>query len=407
MRSHKLRDEQKGTFFLLIILFIIVAVSVFMIIALRTDAIGEKLAGDQVIRVLNVMDDKEGNVVFANVLIYYPVSKKAASVNIPGNTGAIYQSLGRVDRIDVVYKEKGIEAFRKEVEKLLGCNIPFYMIYNMEKFVYLTDLLNGLRIFIPSPVDTVSENGERWLLPSGAVNLDGDKISAYLSYHIEDETAADVQDRYQNVITAFYSTLHDKRGIIFSRKKFFNKISSLIKVNLDKDDVYRMLNMISEMDAETIIRQTITGGIRVVDAKRLLFPLNNGDFIKEAVKQSTNMLISTSGTYASRVYVLEIKNGTTVQGLAHNTSILFQNASYDVLSAVNADSNDYEKTVIIDHIGNKEIAGMVGEFIHCTNIVEEEVDLSDPENDTAADVDFTIILGKDFDGRYVRASRNN
>ena len=29
------------------------------------------------------------------------------------------------------------------------------------------------------------------------------------------------------------------------------------------------------------------------------------------------------------------------------------------------------------------------------------------ENDTAADVDFTIILGKDFDGRYVRASRNN
>ena len=60
MRSHKLRDEQKGTFFLLIILFIIIAVSVFMIIALRTDAIGEKLAGDQVIRVLNVMDDKEG-----------------------------------------------------------------------------------------------------------------------------------------------------------------------------------------------------------------------------------------------------------------------------------------------------------------------------------------------------------
>ena len=117
------------------------------------------------------------------------------------------------------------------------------------------------------------------------------------------------------------------------------------------------------------------------------------------------MLLSSTGTYASRVYVLEIKNGTTVQGLAHNTSILFQNASYDVLSAMNADSNDYEKTVIIDHIGNKEIAAMVGDFIHCTNIVEEEVDLSNTESETAADVDFTIILGKDFDGRYVRASR--
>lgn len=401
-----MRDEQKGTFFLLIILLIIVSVIVFMVLALRTDAIGEKLAGDQVIRVLNVMDDDDGNVIFSNVLIYYPVSKKAASVNIPGNTGAIYQSLGRVDRIDAVYKEKGIESYRREVEKLLGCNIPFYMVYNLKDFIFLTDLLNGLRVFIPSPVDTVSESGERLLLPSGAVNLDGDKISTYLSYHIEDETYSDVQERYQNVVTAFYSTLHDKRGIIFSRKNFFNKVSSLLKINLDKDDVYRMLDMISEMDAESIVRQTVTGGLRIVDSKRLLFPLNNGDFIKEAVKQSTNMLVSNSGTFASRVYVLEIKNGTTVQGLAHNTSILFQNASYDVLSAMNADSNDYEKTVIIDHIGNKEIAAMVGDFIRCANIVEEEVDFSNLENDTA-DVDFTIILGKDFDGRYVRASRNN
>ena len=74
------------------------------------------------------------------------------------------------------------------------------------------------------------------------------------------------------------------------------------------------------------------------------------------------------------------------------------------MSAANADSNDYEKTVIIDHIGNKEVADVVGEFIHCTNIVEEEV-VSENEDNSAADVDFTIILGKDFDGRYVRASR--
>ena len=242
-------------------------------------------------------------------------------------------------------------------------------------------------------------------MPSGAVNFDGDKISTYLKYHIEDENPSDEQERFQNVITAFFSTLHDKRSYIASGNVFSKKVLKLIHMNLDKDDSFRLLGMISEMDAETIVRQTVTGRVRIVDSQKLLFPLNNGEFIKEAVKQSTNMLLSSTGTYASRVYVLEIKNGTTVQGLAHNTSILFQNASYDVLSAMNADSNDYEKTVIIDHIGNKEIAAMVGDFIHCTNIVEEEVDLSNTESETAADVDFTIILGKDFDGRYVRASR--
>jgi len=405
MKKFKFRDEQKGAFFLVIIFLIILSVILFMAVSLRTDAIGERLADDQVIRVLSVMDDGENNVIFSNVLIYYPVSKKAAVVNIPGNTGAIYQSLGRVDRIDKVYEEKGIEPYRKEIEKLLGCNIPFHMVFKLNDFIYLTDILNGLRIFNPSPVDTVSESGERWLLPSGAVNFDGDKISTYLKYHIEDENPSDEQERFQNVITAFFSTLHDKRSYIASGNVFSKKVLKLIHMNLDKDDSFRLLGMISEMDAETIVRQTVTGRVRIVDSQKLLFPLNNGEFIKEAVKQSTNMLLSSTGTYASRVYVLEIKNGTTVQGLAHNTSILFQNASYDVLSAMNADSNDYEKTVIIDHIGNKEIAAMVGDFIHCTNIVEEEVDLSNTESETAADVDFTIILGKDFDGRYVRASR--
>lgn len=407
MKKIRFTDEQKGALLLLFILLIIVAVSIIMAFSLRKDNVAEKLKNDQVVRVLCVLDDENGNAVFSDVLIYYPVSGKAGIVNIPGNTGAIYQSLGRVDRIDDVYLEKGIETYKYEIEKLLDCNIPFSITFNIKNFVKMTDMLGGLRVFIPAPVDTVSESGERWLLPSGAVTLDGDKVAAYLKYRDEEESNSDVQERYQNVVTAFFSVLHDKRSLIFGKKKIFNEFLKLMNCNLKENDAYRLFSEISKMDSETMIRQSVTGPLIIVDGQKLLFPLNNGEFIKEAVKQSTNMLISSSGTYASRVYVLEIKNGTTVQGLARNTSILFQNASYDVLSAVNADRNDYEKTVIIDHIGNKEIAAMVGDFIHCTNIQEEEVDLSRSESDTAADVDFTVILGKDFDGRYVRASKND
>ena len=57
--------------------------------------------------------------------------------------------------------------------------------------------------------------------------------------------------------------------------------------------------------------------------------------------------------------------------------------------------------MIIDHIGNSEIAQIVGDFIRCKNIVEEDIS-ADAPNKSAAHVDFTIILGKDFDGRYVR-----
>lgn len=406
MNRIRLRDEQKGAILLGIIILIIAVVSVVMAVSLKKDNVAEMLSDDQVVRVLNILEDDDGSVIFTNVLIYYPVSEKAAAVNIPGNTAAIFQSLGRVDRIDQVYKEKGCDVYRNEIEKLLACKIPFYMSMKFSDFIKITDMLGGMRVFIPAPVDSVSSDGERWLLPSGAVTLDGDKISTYIKYRNEDETDSDVQERYQNVVSAFYSMLHDRKNVLFAKKNNFKQLKKFINFNLKDEDARRLLFQISNMDSETIARQTVTGRIRIMDDQRLMFPLNNGEFIKEAVKQSTNMLISNSGTYASRVYVLEIKNGTTVQGLAHNTSILFQNASYDVLSAVNADRNDYERTVIIDHIGNKEIASMVGNFIHCTNIQEEEVDLSLSESDTSADVDFTIILGKDFDGRYVRASRN-
>jgi polyisoprenyl-teichoic acid--peptidoglycan teichoic acid transferase len=396
-----IRDEQKGALFLILIAFILVAAGVIIWLSLRTDTVAESLGNDQVVRVLFVMENEKGSVLFTNVLIYYPVSKKAALVNVPGNTGAIYQSLGRVDRIDAVYKEKGISVYKNEIDTMLGMTIPFTIVVKLNDFVKLTDLMGGMHIFISQPVDVRLNSGERWLLPSGAVTLDGDKVSTYLRCRLADETDDDVQDRYQNMMIAFFTALSERKSVIFMRK-YFNLYASLLSTNLDRKDLYKLLSLLSEMDTEYIIRQTITGSFRKIDKETLLFPLNNGEFIKQAVSQATNMLVSTGGMMTSRVYVLEIQNGTTEQGLAHNAAILFQNASYDVLSAINADSVDCEETVIIDHIGNKDIAKMVGDFIHCTNIKEEEVKPDVAGNDSAADVDFTIILGKDFDGRYVR-----
>ena len=119
------------------------------------------------------------------------------------------------------------------------------------------------------------------------------------------------------------------------------------------------------------------------------------------------MLVSGDGSFTSRVFVLEIQNGTSIQHLARDTQRLFQQAGYDVLPAVNADSNDYEDTVIIDHIGDEESAKIVGDFIHCTNIVQADSTKEAEVGSVKASVDFTIILGKDFNGQYVVKRRNS
>ena len=404
MGKIKIRDEQKGIIFIALIIVTVIALGFIFKFALKTNRVEDALKEKGIMRTLFVIEDNDSSMLFSSVLIYNPSSNKAALVNLPGHTGAIYQSLGRVDKLQKVYSEAGVISFRNEVEKLLGMTIPYYAILSLDSFIKISDYLGGMRVFISEPVDCLSEEGERWLLPSGAINLDGDKINTYLHYRLEDESEADVQERYQNSMAAFITGLHDKKFVVFqkaNRKRYLD----FIKTNLNEDEETTLFGAIADVDAESIIKQTITGSLRRVDGQQLLMPDNNGEFIKEAVKTTTNLLASTDGTLTSRVYVLEIQNGTTTQGLARNTAILFQNASYDVLSPVNAPRNDYDETVIIDHIGNMEVAKIVGEFIRCSNIREATPEEEAESSSLDAGVDFTIILGKDFDGRYVQPSR--
>lgn len=395
----KIRDEQKGIIFIIMIVVLVIGLSLFFIFSLHTNEVKDYLKRDSSIRMLILVEDESSNELFSTVLIYYPSSKRGALINMPGYTGAIYESLGRVDRLDSVYNELGILPFKTEVEKLLGISIPFYNVISLENFIHLSDVLSGMRVFIPSPIDSSAPDGERWLLPSGAVNLDGDKISIYLRYRLEDETESDLQERYQNVMSAFFSGLHDKRYILFDKGNF-KKICSWFRTDLKYEEEEFLFETISDIDTESIIHQSISGSVRNVEGHQLLFPLNNGENLRNSVKQVTSMLVSGDGTFTSRVFVLEIQNGTTVQHLARDTQRLFQEAGYDVLPAINADSNDYEETVIIDHTGDEDAAKTVGDFIHCTNIVQAEQGKEDGSSSKAS-VDFTIILGRDFNGQYV------
>ncbi|MBQ4554281.1 MAG: LCP family protein [Spirochaetaceae bacterium] len=389
----------KGSIFLVLIFMILAITAVVMIFALQTDTVGDMLKNDELVKILIVLK-KEGTPICTDVLIYYPVSRRGALFDIPGNTGAIFSSIGRTDRIDQVYVEKGIDVYKSEIQKLTGTSIPFTLEIDLEDFSVLTDLLGGLRVFVPTAVDYISTDNQRILLPSGAVTLDGDKIADYLTYALPEDTNSDIQDRKQNAVVAFFSALNTNKSTVFN-KKVFPFFGQHIQSNVDEEGLYKLLSEISAIDAERLMPQTVLGASRIVEGKTLLFPYYDGQLIKDVFKQTTTALVSASGQVASRVYVLEIQNGTTVQGLAKNTAAILQGAGYDVLSTINAESNDIDSTMIIDHIGNEAEAKVLADFILCENIVTEEVK-TDDELEADSLVDFTIILGKDFDGRYVR-----
>lgn|SRR5574344_212409 len=402
----KTTREKISLVFLLLIVVIIIVAGIIVALSLRNDNNADKFKEDQVINLLFVLNDGENHALATDVFIYYPVSKKGAIFDILGNTGAIYQSLtassgrkGRVDRIDAVYTECGMEKYRAEIEKLTGLSIPFSLDISKENLGLLTDLLGGMKVFIPSPVDAQGSEGERWLLPSGAVTLDGDKIQTYIQYILPEESEDDKEDRRQNVIVALITAIKDNRSIIINKKNF-PIFASKIGTNADSDELYKILDEISNVDNERLNPQTITGTTQIVENKKLLFPSNGGQLLKDIMKMTTNFLVSSNTVMPSRVYVVEVKNGTAINKLASKTGVNLQSAGYDVLSVSDVDAkevNTYDKTIIINHIGNKEVAKELGDFIHCTNIVEEKVQPDTETMISAADVDFTIILGNDFD----------
>ena len=117
--------EQRNGIFLLTILVIIIGVVGFIVLSLRMDPIEENLKLNPVINSLWILKDDDGNALSTDVLVFYPQTGQASAFDILGNTGAIYKSLGRVDRIDSVYKEKGLASYKDEIEKLIGKKIPF------------------------------------------------------------------------------------------------------------------------------------------------------------------------------------------------------------------------------------------------------------------------------------------
>lgn len=398
----RIKREHKGMIFLVLIAIIIVAMILSVYLYMRADSIHDSLKVDPVIKSL-IMVEEQGDLLFAGVFLCYPESGRGALVTIPENTGGIYNSLGRIDRIDSVYKEKGLDAFKNEVEKLIDMKINFTMRISIDDFQKLSDLLGGLTVFIPSPIDERGADGQVWLLPSGSVRLLGGKVHVYMTYRLPDEDDSSVRERRKAMVVSLLSALKENKSVIL-RKDNFEEFSSCFSTNLSKKYFVEFFDIITTIGYEQITLLEVTGLNQNVDGKILLYPFRNGDFIKEVVRRAATSIISSTDMSNDRTYSIEIQNGTLVRGLAHNTQILLQGAGFDVINAANAPRDDYEETEIIDLIGNPDAAKAIGDFIRCTKITEISVAQDDKEVDVP-NYDFILILGSDFDGRWVHGQQ--
>ncbi|MGP1432455.1 MAG: LCP family protein [Treponema sp.] len=392
--------EGKNIIFLLLILVMLIPSGIIVARNLKVDPISTSLSDDNVLKVLFIIE--QDNVpISTNIIANYAPTRRAAMFDIPANIGLILQQLERTGGIGTLYTEKGANVYREEIEKLTGVDIPFYISCSLTDFVHLTDLIGGLSVFIPSSVDIESETYGRILLPSGSVLLDGDKVRKYLLYEDEADAEGEPVTRKQKAVLAFLRGLYEHPEIF--EKEQFKVLSPLLRSNITGEDFKQLLEYLSQTDSERLVPQRLTGAVRMVDSKELLFPFRDGQQIKEIIGQTLAALASKEGTTLERVYALEVLNGTDTNGLARTASELYQSFGYDVIRIGNAPQSGVEHTVLIDRIGNEAVAKIVAQVVRCENI--ESVQVSNDHSDSESNVDFTLILGKDFNGYTVRQKK--
>ncbi|QQO11139.1 LCP family protein [Breznakiella homolactica] len=389
-----------SVYLLVLIILLLIGGTIFTVFILRQDPLEEIFAGDRVINTLFIIEDQK-KPLSSFVLLYYPATKRAAVFDIPGEVGLIIQQINRVDRIDTVYSPQKPDPYEVEIERLLGLDINFSVVFTLENFGKLVDLIEGIDIFIPSRIELLEE-GDPILFPSGMVRLDGEKVRRYLAFRHEEEESEVVHTRRQRVFLGLIKRLGEQNEFLKkpAAAKFFH---GLMRSDMSQTTRTRLFDELRGIDTDRVSAQIVTGNIREVSGQRLIFPYYDGSLIKEVVRQNLSSLTrQVEGTMTERVFTVEVLNGTPSSGLARRTADLLQGFGYDVITVGNADENDVERTEIIDRSGYDAMVRIFADLIRCQNIrsevpAPEDMDVRNFEYKA----DFTLILGRDFNGRYV------
>jgi polyisoprenyl-teichoic acid--peptidoglycan teichoic acid transferase len=381
----------KSSILLVVILSVLAAALVFLVFSMRSDAVDQAMRLDRIINIGFVVE-RDGKPASTQIFMFYPANGRGALLDVPGETGLIIKSLKRVDRIDALYDKRRPKPYMDEVAGLISAEIHYWIVLDERGLEAIVDLLEGIELFVPSPVSLPGPPPA--LLPPGAGLLDGAKAAQYAYYRDPEESDSDAAARRQKLFQSLVRRLGSQAEWL-TKPAVLSAVKRRMRTDLSDESLRRLLPELARLDADRLVLQRVTGIYKDVDGSRLLFPHYDGELVRDIVKQTLNALAnSDSSSPADKIFTIEILNGTPTQGLAKKAAEIFQSFGYDVVSVGNADRDDYGSTRVLDRFANADAAKSIAGVIKCPDVGQEASSRPD------ASADFTIVLGKDFNGRY-------
>lgn len=391
---------KKEVIFLILIAGVMLITVLFIYSRVKTDKITNLVDNKENLNVL-IMITADNTLKYTELFLYNSYTRKGSLFDLPGNVGSVLAKVNKMGRIDSLFDSGKPTAYIKKIEDLTGLAIPFYMILDETELAGIIDLFDGVKLFIPNPVEMLNKVNIV-LLPSGNAVLDGEKTIVFMDYKESGEADSEGVSRRQRVFQALFTAVSEQNRLLDNRR-VDNLLYSLIETNLNKTALTALFKEFNKFDSDKIVFQRVLGTNRTIGDEVLLFPYYEGKLLKETVVQTVASLANTEIQSNDTLHIkIDILNGTGQNGLAGRTSQIFKRFGYDIINLGNYSTNSLKQTIVVSRTMDSAAAEKIAKIIKCKNVqFSNTVNISNVNilNDNS---DVIIILGKDFDGRYCK-----
>jgi LCP family protein required for cell wall assembly len=178
---------------------------------------------------------------------------KIVLLSIPRDTRI--EGRDRTGKINMVNQLKGPEESCKEVSRLLGKDVDYYVLTNFQGFEQMIDTLGGVDMYVDINLQSYS-NGV--FLEKGDRHLNGKEALTYARFRETQEGDIGRTARQQRLLKALTQQIGRKETIP-RLPRLMAQFRENVQSNISLNDIVYLTNLIPGLSEDDIINQTLPG----------------------------------------------------------------------------------------------------------------------------------------------------
>lgn len=375
---------------------------------------GEGHSGEELADTIMVVSFRPGDKAVA--LLSIP---RDLYVEMPGEK--YYTKINSVHAYGEAKKKNGGPPLLKEkVEEITGLPIHYYGRADFTAFKHIIDAVGGVDITIDNSFVDYWHNIS---FPAGTEHMNGERALAYVrARYVEGSEGGDFKRaaRQQQTLLALQQKIFSvQTALDFSAlNTILNSIADNVRTDLELWEMKRFYELARSIDQKAVHsvvlstgpKEVLVGSTEILGGKpaAILKPRTNDYSEIQAIARdlfsSAHTIAATPGTTSTTPTpeaensaapevasaTIEVRNGTTITGLAAQTKEILEAKKYTVAAVGNATDRNVEKTTVYAlNLNQADTAKAVADFL------QAQSDSGLPKDEAKSEADILVILGKD------------